>query len=136
MLLATRRLLIQSLSLIALAVASVPFAWADASIDFDIQPGKASKTLKEFARQAELSIVFDSRSVREVETNSVSGALSAKQALALLLEGTTLVFEQDEETNAFAVLRNQVAIDEPKAPAPRKQKPPPKKLPLKIRRNS
>ncbi|MCB1121123.1 MAG: TonB-dependent receptor, partial [Verrucomicrobiae bacterium] len=81
---------------------------ADTPRSFSVEAGEADVTLKLFAKQAMLSIVYDPRSVADVETNEVVGRLIPEDALARMLEGTPLVFRQDLETGAFAVTRIEI----------------------------
>lgn len=75
---------------------------------FDVKAGEAAKSLKLFAKQAKLGIVFDSRSLEDVYTEDVVGLMIPSDALARMLENTSLVFDQDDETGAFAVTRSEV----------------------------
>ena len=86
-----------------LMIASISTSIADEARSFDVDAGKAVKTLKLFAKQSELGIVFDSRSVKDVRTESVVGLMIPSDALERMLENTPLVFDQDDETGAFAV---------------------------------
>ncbi len=79
---------------------------------FDIGAGNARSTLREFARQAKVSVVLDRDKVKGVQTNEVSGLLVPKHALERMLEGTPLVFNEDLETGAFAVTRSKEPIAE------------------------
>ncbi|MDA7640500.1 STN domain-containing protein [Opitutaceae bacterium] len=74
----------------------------------NIPEGLASHTLKEFAKQANVEIVFNTPSVSEVRTNPVVGKMTPRLALELMLSGTHLVFERDPETGAYAVTSNQI----------------------------
>ena len=74
----------------------------------DIPEGFASHTLKEFAKQANVEIVFNPPSVSEVRTNPVVGKMTPRAALELMLSGTSTVFERDPETGAYAVTSNQI----------------------------
>ena len=93
-----------------LMIASISTSIADEARSFDVDAGKAVKTLKLFAKQSELGIVFDSRSVKDVRTESVVGLMIPSDALERMLENTPLVLDQDDETGAFAVTR--VVIEE------------------------
>ena len=73
---------------------------------FDLDAGDANVTLREFARQARVSIVIDREDGQGVQTNEVLGLLEIQAALERMLEGTPLVFKQDLETGAFAVTRS------------------------------
>lgn len=75
---------------------------------FDVGAGRAAKTLKQFAKQARLGIVFDPRSLEDVHTNEVAGLLIPSDALMRMLDNTSLVFDQDDETGAFAVTRSDL----------------------------
>lgn len=81
---------------------------ADEARSFDVEAGQAAKSLKLFAKQAKLGIVFDSRSLKDVYTEGVVGLMIPSDALARMLENTSLVFDQDDETGAFAVTRSEV----------------------------
>ncbi len=83
----------------------------------DVPEGYASQTLKEFAKQAGIEIVFNAPSVANVKTNAVSGRMTPLVALDLILSGTNLVFERDQETGAYAV----TVIDESETVASVKQ---------------
>jgi len=74
---------------------------------FDIVAGDAKTTLRQFAKQARVSVVIDRPNVRGVQTNEVSGLLETKTALERMLEATPLVFKEDLETGAFAVTRSK-----------------------------
>lgn len=71
---------------------------------FDVKPGYASESLKEFARQGGVDIVFNGSKVEEVQTSGVVGELLPRDALKGMLSGTGLVFREDVETGAFAVV--------------------------------
>lgn len=72
---------------------------------FDIKKGPASQTLKRFARQSGMSMVFDSREIRDVQTVDVVGLMIPSDALSRMLVNSNLVFNKDDETGAFAVTR-------------------------------
>ena len=74
---------------------------------FDLDGGDAGLTLKHFAQQARLDIVFDPQSVAGVQTREVVGLFLPKVALERMLNGTPLVFKQDLETGAVAVTRSK-----------------------------
>lgn len=71
--------------------------------DFDIGRGSATITLKEFAKQAGVEIVFDAESVEGVSTNPVRGTMAPRQALEKMLEGSPLAVNKDSSTGAFAI---------------------------------
>lgn len=73
------------------------------SSDFDISGGSATLTLKEFAKQANVEIVFDAKSVEGIETKSINGNLHPYDALKKMLENTSLTMKKDPATGAFAI---------------------------------
>lgn len=73
----------------------------------DIPEGLAVQTLKEFAKQANVEIVFKAPSLGEIKTNAVSGLMSPESALNAMLSGTSLVFDIDSVTGAYAVTLNE-----------------------------
>lgn len=72
---------------------------------FNIEKGPASDTLKRFARQSGMGIVFDSRDIGTIQTEDVVGEMIPSDALSRMLKNSPLVFNQDDETGAFAVTR-------------------------------
>lgn len=93
---------------LALFAGLLTVAKTETMAPFDIPAGSAARSLKQFAQQARLSIVYDARSVEDVRTNDVDGLLTPVEALRRLLEGTPLHFNQDQETGAIAVNRAAV----------------------------
>jgi hypothetical protein len=69
----------------------------------DIPEGPAALTLKEFAKQAEVEIVFKAASVGEIRTNAVHGLMTPEAGLDVMLSGTSLQFDVELETGAYAV---------------------------------
>ena len=69
----------------------------------NIPEGSAPLTLKEFAKQASVEIVFNAPSVVGVTTNSVEGRMTPEDALDAMLSGTGLSYEVDSETGVYAV---------------------------------
>ncbi|MCB1121124.1 MAG: STN domain-containing protein [Verrucomicrobiae bacterium] len=94
--------------LVALLIAAGLFLAACSSpktSDLDIPEGFATQTLKQFAKQAGVEIIFDSQSVYGVKTNPVQGKHDPRSALKIMLKGTPLSVDFDEETGAYAVIR-------------------------------
>ncbi len=81
---------------------------------FDVPPGAASLTLKQFAAQAGREIVF-ADSVGNVQTRPVQGTLTPRQALDAMLADTGLVSSEDAKTGALAVRRPVAAPPEKKS---------------------
>ena len=76
---------------------------AEVARDFDVPAGQARDTLKRFAAQAQVEIVFPSENTLGVATNAVRGRLSPEEAMAALLAGTNLIATRDPKTGAFSV---------------------------------
>jgi iron complex outermembrane recepter protein len=100
---------------------------------FDVEAGSARTTLREFARQARVSVVMDRQNVEGVQTNEVSGLLIPKYALERMLEGTPLVFKEDLETGAFAVTQSTVSVAEETTRDSEVHAPEPKRTPQQPR---
>lgn len=71
----------------------------------NIPAGFATGTLKEFARQAQVEIIFDPQSVYGVKTNAVEGEYDPQSALRIMLKDTPLKVDFDGESGAYAVIR-------------------------------
>jgi iron complex outermembrane receptor protein len=65
-----------------------------AGVAFEIAAGDAATTLKEFAAQAHLQLLFDYKAVQFLKTPAVKGQLEPSEALKMLLRGTGLTFRQ------------------------------------------
>lgn len=76
---------------------------------FDVESGPAAHTLKEFSRQGEADIIFDSRRLDGIVTQRVVGLFSPSEALESLLKGTGISYKQDMETGAFAVFQQKAS---------------------------
>jgi len=81
------------------------------TVAFDLPKGDADETLKAFARQAEVSLVYDPKAAQGVRTNEVVGALMPREALDRMLAGTPLKFREDAQTGAYAVTRSAEKSD-------------------------
>jgi len=77
------------------------------SRNLDIPEGAATDTLKVFAKQAQVEILFDLQSVAGIETRPVKGNYKADAALRIMLEDTPLGVDFEEETGAYAVFRKE-----------------------------
>jgi len=60
-------------------------------VRYSIDAGPAKASLPALARMAKVSILFDFDSVSRIETNSISGDYTLREALNLMLQGTSLV---------------------------------------------
>lgn len=65
-----------------------------AGVTFEIAAGSAPTTLKEFAAQAHVQLLFDYKAVQSFKTPAVHGQLEPSEALKILLEGSGLTFRQ------------------------------------------
>ncbi len=74
----------------------------------NIPGGEASHTLKEFAKQAEVEIMFNPNTVYGVRTNTVIGEYYPQSALRIMLKNTVLTIDFDEETGAYGVMRDEL----------------------------
>jgi outer membrane receptor protein involved in Fe transport len=61
---------------------------------FDIAAGAAPTTLKDFAAQAHMQLLFDYRALQGVKTPELKGELTPEEALKILLGGSGLTFRQ------------------------------------------
>jgi len=75
------------------------------SVELNIETGDASVMLKEFARQANVEIVYNTASVEGIRTKAVRGSLNPREALDRMLEGTPLEARKERDSGAFAVYR-------------------------------
>lgn len=74
----------------------------------DIPEGSATSTLKEFARQTDVEILFDLKIVHGVKTNAIKGNYEPGSALRMMLADTPLGVDFEKESGAYAVFRKQL----------------------------
>lgn len=74
----------------------------------DIPEGQATSTLKEFARQTDVEILFDLQIVYGVKTNAVKGKYEPDSALRMMLQDTPLGVDFENESGAYAVFRKEI----------------------------
>ena len=77
-------------------------------VSLDIPEGSATLTLKEFARQTDVEILFDLKIVYGVETNAVKGNYEPGFALRMMLADTPLEVDYEKDSGAYAVFRKQL----------------------------
>lgn len=106
-----------------LQLATVALAAAPAKRQFNVPAGDAEKSIKVFSEQARLEVLFPTDLVANVRTKSVSGELTPREALSLMLAGTDLIAVQDGNSGALSVRRETassakkaVAAEAPRAP--------------------
>lgn len=82
-------------------------AWAAevAKKNYQLPAGDAVVTLKRFSEQSGEQLVYPVDAVRGVQTNALSGELTARDALGRLVAGTELRVVQDASSGALAVNR-------------------------------
>ena len=73
--------------------------------NYQLPAGDAAVTLKRFSEQSGEQIVYPVDAVRGVQTNALSGELTARDALDRLVAGTELRVVQDASSGALAVNR-------------------------------
>ena len=106
------------LGTLSLALGVYPARAADASRHFDIPAEPLGAALDEFARQANVTLLFSSTLVAQAATRGVSGDLAVTAALGRLLGGTGLGFRQ-VSPSAIAIVTSagsETAAGQPRAP--------------------
>jgi iron complex outermembrane receptor protein len=101
----TRRLLQQVLLALGLVVC-VPShlcATTTARLHFEIPTGDAAETLLLFAQQARREVMFPADPVAKIQTNSVSGIYTPREALELMLAATPLIVVEDAKSGAMMI---------------------------------
>ena len=72
---------------------------------FDVPAGDAPVSLKQFAQQAGLELLYSAREIAGAKTNAVKGVFTAREALAKMLTGTKLIATPGKSRGAVAVTR-------------------------------
>jgi hypothetical protein len=93
-----------SLALVLIFTAGASAA-EGAKKNYQLPAGDAAVTLKRFSELSGEQIVYPVDAVRGVQTNALSGELSARDALDRLVAGTELRVVQDASSGALAVNR-------------------------------
>src|SRR3954464_4626267 len=75
---------------LVLAIAGAARA-ADNKKDFNLPAADAAATLKQYAQQAGVELLYSSKDVEGAKTNAVRGSFTPQEALSRLLEGSGLV---------------------------------------------
>jgi iron complex outermembrane recepter protein len=94
------------------AIGVTGWAGADAMASgatFDIAAGSATTTLKKFASQAHVQLLFDYKAVEKLKTPRVKGQLEPRDALKALLRGSGFTFREVND--------HTIAVIAPGAPA-------------------
>lgn len=79
--------------LVSLASARRTYAEKRKKLALRIAAGSTPVTLAEFVRQTGLQVLFDFDAIRNTTTHEIDGTLDAREALALMFEGSELTFE-------------------------------------------
>jgi hypothetical protein len=93
------------LGALVLGMAAFPARAAEVPRHFDIPAEPLGTALDEFARQANVTLLFSSTLVAQVHTGGVSGNLAVTAALGQLLGGTGLEFRQVSQS-AIAIVES------------------------------
>lgn len=78
---------------------------AAAKRSFDVPAGDAPVSLKQFAQQAGLELLYSAREMEGARTNAVKGVFTPREALARMLTGTKLISTPGRTRGAVAVTR-------------------------------
>jgi len=78
---------------------------------FNIKPQQIRFALEKFAKQMDISIVYNLEDIDEITTKNVSGMHTINQALEIMLEDTNLIFEHVDKEN-IAIRKNDLPSDE------------------------
>ena len=80
---------------------------------FDLPVDTAEKSLKRFADQSGLQVLYPTKLASNVRTNSLHGLFTPRDALDRILAGTGLIAVHDEKSGALTVLRAPVVEQRP-----------------------
>jgi iron complex outermembrane receptor protein len=78
---------------------------ADGLRSFDVPAGLAETTLKQFAAQAGMEVLFSTEVARGVRTNAVKGTLAVQEAAKQMLSGTPLYVVSDGRHGVLRIAR-------------------------------
>ena len=93
-------------------------AYADTTLrHFDIQTQAAASALNEFARQADITLVFSSDLVARHQTVAIRGDFTVVDGLRKLLDGTGLSFKQISATTIAISMAGSGGGNAPDPPA-------------------
>jgi Outer membrane receptor proteins, mostly Fe transport len=98
----------KALGFVFLVFGCAAFAAEAALKTFDIPAGEAGETLKIFAAQSGEQLLYSPDDIVGVQTNAVSGRLTARAALERMVAETPLVVSQETRSGALALRRADV----------------------------
>lgn len=75
--------------------------------DFTIAAQSAASALNQFAEQADITLVFSQDAVAGIQLRKIDGSFTMEQALALLLEGTSLSWQSIDD-HTVSVMRGEI----------------------------
>jgi hypothetical protein len=81
------------------------FASSEATRVFDIPAGVAEETLKQFAAQSGVEVLFSTEATRGVRTKAVKGNIAVQDALKSMLSGTPLYVVDDRKNGVLRIAR-------------------------------
>lgn len=85
---------------------------------FDIPAEAAEKTLKQFATQSGMEVLFSTQAASGIRTNAVKGELVPTDAVRQMLAGTPLYLVNDDKNGVLRIARNSsVAPDKSGQPS-------------------
>ena len=96
---------------------------------FDVPAGGAESTLRLFAAQADVELVYTIERIEGVRTNPIKGELPVREALDRMVANTGLVVVKDERTGALMVSRGPGSEVRPEPPARGNRSSPPSTYP-------
>lgn len=95
-----------SLLWLLLPILGLPASAAEATKRFDIPAGTAEKTLRQFAAQSGVEVLFSTAAATGVRTNAVKGDLAVEKAAQQMLSGTPLRVVADNKNDVLRIVRN------------------------------
>lgn len=119
----------------------LPFAWllcgligaaapaAESLRAFNVPAGFAETTLKQFAEQAGMEVLFSTEVARGVRTNAVKGNLVVHEAARQMLSGTPLYVVNDSRHGVLRIARTPGPNAERAAPRTSGDRPNPSNVP-------
>lgn len=114
--------LLFSRTLLSLALAWLPLSYLPAAPasrkQFDIPKGAAETTLRLFALQAEVELVFAVSNIENVTTHAVKGAFAPREVLEHMVAKTGLAVEEDTKSGALMLRRATAAPAAPPGKSP------------------
>lgn len=84
---------------------ATPEAADTAKRSFDVPAAEAPVSLKQFAQQAGLQLLYSAREIAGTKTNAVKGLFTPREALSKMLSGTKLIATPGQTRGAVAVTR-------------------------------